>query len=247
MHLDWWTLGFQAVNFLVLAWLLGRFLFRPVAAIIAERQTAAARLLAEADARRAEIAAARVEIARTREAFAAERAVMLAKAEQEAEQAKKSLLAGIEAEIAEQRRSAATALDRERDSFEKQLLERAGRLAIDIAAQLVARIGQGEANGLFLARLAADLARLPEEEREALSRGPAELASAVPLNESEQVRCRATIAQALGRAQPLSFRVDPDLLAGFELGGRNFVLRDSWRADLARILTGLDHDRFARQ
>ena len=44
MKIDWWTLGLQAVNVLILVWLLSRFLFKPVAAIIAERQQAATRL-----------------------------------------------------------------------------------------------------------------------------------------------------------------------------------------------------------
>ena len=38
MQFDWWTFTFQAVNLLVLMWLLGRFLFRPIAGIIARRE-----------------------------------------------------------------------------------------------------------------------------------------------------------------------------------------------------------------
>ena len=35
MQIDWWTLGLQAVNALVLVWLLAHFLFRPVVDAIA--------------------------------------------------------------------------------------------------------------------------------------------------------------------------------------------------------------------
>ncbi len=41
MRIDWSTLALQTINALVLIWLLARFLFRPVAGIIAERQKAA--------------------------------------------------------------------------------------------------------------------------------------------------------------------------------------------------------------
>ena len=34
MTIDWWTLGLQAVNVAVLIWLLGRFFWKPVAAMI---------------------------------------------------------------------------------------------------------------------------------------------------------------------------------------------------------------------
>lgn len=50
MHLDPWTLGLQAANFLVLVWLLHRFLYRPVLGIIAARQAAADKLTADVQA-----------------------------------------------------------------------------------------------------------------------------------------------------------------------------------------------------
>ncbi len=41
MHFDWSTLILQTIDVLVLLWLLRRFLFRPVVAIIEERRNAA--------------------------------------------------------------------------------------------------------------------------------------------------------------------------------------------------------------
>lgn len=54
MHIDWSTLALQTVNVLVLVWLLARYLFRPVMAIIAERRVAAEKLLADAATTRAQ-------------------------------------------------------------------------------------------------------------------------------------------------------------------------------------------------
>ena len=42
MRIDWWTLALQTVNVLILIWILSRFLFRPIMAIIEERRAAAA-------------------------------------------------------------------------------------------------------------------------------------------------------------------------------------------------------------
>ena len=38
MKIDWWTLGLQTINVLVLLWVLQRFLLKPVQAMIAQRQ-----------------------------------------------------------------------------------------------------------------------------------------------------------------------------------------------------------------
>ena len=40
MQIDWWTLGLQTINFLIVIWLLSRFLYRPVRKIIEEREAA---------------------------------------------------------------------------------------------------------------------------------------------------------------------------------------------------------------
>ena len=52
MSFSWSTFALQAVNFLVLVWLLRRFLFKPVGAIVAERKAEIARAQAEAEAAR---------------------------------------------------------------------------------------------------------------------------------------------------------------------------------------------------
>ena len=36
--MNWWTLGFQAANFLVLVWLLQHFLYQPVMEIMERRK-----------------------------------------------------------------------------------------------------------------------------------------------------------------------------------------------------------------
>ena len=40
MEIDWWTLAIQTVNFLVVVWLLSRFLYRPVRRMIEAREAA---------------------------------------------------------------------------------------------------------------------------------------------------------------------------------------------------------------
>jgi F-type H+-transporting ATPase subunit b len=66
MTIDWWTLGLQTVNVAVLVWLLARFFWRPVAALVEERRAAAQRMLAEADGTRSKAAAALADIEATR-------------------------------------------------------------------------------------------------------------------------------------------------------------------------------------
>ena len=80
MSIDFGTLALQAVNVLILIWLLQRFFWRPVAAIIAQRRAAAQAMLDDAAKRQAEAEAQMAGIEQVRAGFAQERAAILAAA-----------------------------------------------------------------------------------------------------------------------------------------------------------------------
>ena len=84
MQIDWWTLGLQTVNVLILVWILARYLFRPVTAMIAERQTAATAQLDAARVARAEADAAKAKLGEEAAKLATERVETLQQAVNEA-------------------------------------------------------------------------------------------------------------------------------------------------------------------
>jgi F-type H+-transporting ATPase subunit b len=54
MLIDWFTVGAQVLNFLILIWLLKRFLYKPILHAIDEREERIAKELANADTQKAE-------------------------------------------------------------------------------------------------------------------------------------------------------------------------------------------------
>ena len=54
MLIDWFTVGAQALNFLILVWLMKRFLYKPILHAIDEREKRVATELANADKKKAE-------------------------------------------------------------------------------------------------------------------------------------------------------------------------------------------------
>jgi F0F1-type ATP synthase delta subunit len=51
---------------------------------------------------------------------------------------------------------------------------------------------------------------------------------------------REVIHAALGSDLPMQLSCDPKLIAGFEIRGRNVIVRNNWQADLATIKKELD-------
>lgn len=243
MTIDWWTLGLQTVNVLILIWLLGRFFWRPVAGMIEQRRAAAQRLLADAEAKQVEAAAALAEIAQTRAGFADEREAVLAAAHDAAEQARAARLEQVGREAASVMAAAHAAVAAERDAAERALLERASRLAVEIAERLAARLDGPAIRGSFLDWLVKAVEALPEPARRAVAADGIGLqaVSATPLDPADEARCRDRIGLAFGANPQIAFMADPALIAGLELHGPHFIVRNSWRADLDRILMDLTH------
>lgn len=236
MTLDWWSLGLQAVNFLILAWLLGRVFWRPVSAAIARRQETAQEMLDAGQATQARADAALAEVQRARDGIAAERDAMLAEAQATAESASKAALAEARARADALLAEARNAIARDREAARKESTDMAASLSVEMAARLLERFNTAPVRAGFLEQLTRSLAALSPADRAALAASPrVEVVSATPPDAAEKPRIEQALNDALDRMPALQFVTDPTLIAGLELRGPHFVLRNSWRADLETL------------
>ncbi len=245
MTIDWWTLGIQTVNVIVLIWLLARFFWRPVAAMIEQRRATAQQILAEAEAKRGQATDALAQIERTRAGFDKERDTIVAAAYEIAEEARTATLAVTAKEAAALEASARMAIEKERDGAEAAWMERANLLAVEIARRLVARLDGPVVSDAFLDWLLQEIRGLPENVRNAVTADGVvlEAVSASPIAPGDQERYRELIGGAFGVHPRINFEVDAALIAGLELRGPHLVVANSWRADLTRILADLAHEK----
>lgn len=237
MTIDWWTLGFQAVNVAVLVWLLGHFFWKPVAGMIEARRAATQTLTDDAAAAQTKANAALADIETTRAGFAKEREAILAEAHKTADATGAALLAKakIDAETLEAEAKARIANDGK--AQEGAWAERSTALAIDVAGRLAARLKGDAVQACFLNWLIDGIRTLPEPARKD-ARAPGtklELASATALDAAARTSCGKSIAEALGSDPQIAFRTDAGLIAGYELYGEHLIVSSSWRADLATI------------
>jgi len=247
MHIDWWTLGLQGINVLVLIWLLARFLFRPVAKIVAERQQAAAALMADAQAAKAGALREQESAGREHARLLQERGQMLDAAGAEAAKLKLTLDAAAHAEAVQLRATAQSEIDAARRNAALAQGEQATQLALEVAAKLLDRLPPEARIAGFIDGLASELAKLPESTRAQLGADGTGLTLIAPrtLSAAELALCRAELTRVLGRELPLQLAVDPALIAGLELEAPHAIVRNSFRDDLAHLKTELlahDHD-----
>src|SRR6202142_4326390 len=93
MLIDWFTVGAQALNFLILVWLMRHFLYKPILNAIDAREKLIAAELADAAAKKAEAQKDRDEFQHKNETFDQQRAALLNTATDEAKAEGQRLLA----------------------------------------------------------------------------------------------------------------------------------------------------------
>jgi F-type H+-transporting ATPase subunit b len=244
MTIDWWTIGIQTVNVVILMWLLGKFFWRPVAGMIDQRRTAAQKTLAEADAKRGLAVAALADIEKTRAGFAQEREAILGAARDDAKRAHTACLDKAATEAAALETAAKARIEKQGAAADKAWAEHASRLAVDIAQRLAARLDGPAVRAAFLEWLLKEIRDLPEPARQTAAANGAnlEVVSATVLDPADQGRYRGLIGVAFGAQPQIAFKTDPALIIGLELRGPHLFVSNSWRADLSKILTELMHD-----
>lgn len=170
MQIDWLTVAAQLVNFLVLIWLLKRFLYGPVTKAMAEREQRIAERLGDARRVREEAVTEAEALRAERQALDSHREAEMAKARAAAEALRQELEADLREDM-EQKRAAW--LDHLQEDRTEIVLEMQKRTAAHVG-QALRRVLADFAGADLAEQMAAEFARqlssLDLEERRRLER-----------------------------------------------------------------------------
>jgi F-type H+-transporting ATPase subunit b len=213
MPIDWSTLLLQLVNFLVLAWLLHRLLFRPVRRVIEERRRVTEAVLAEASAEQAKAKAAEAELATRLAAVEAERQAMRRQLHDELEAERRAALEAAQNEAAKLVEAGQARLADERQETLTALKVETVELAVALARTILARVDPAPLTESLLATAAAHLDRL----RGDLADPGLLVVTPQPMPASAVATWRDRLVRRLGETTRVAFAAEPELLAGVEL------------------------------
>lgn len=222
MQIDWFTFGAQMVNFLVLVWLLRRFLYGPVLAAMDEREATLAATQAEADARRAAADREAEEFRRKSADLEAKQGELMAQARSEAEATKRNLLHEARTEAEEATGRWRESLAQDRDSFIKELRQRSSEEVWTLARRVLAGLASAELERQVTEVFRTRVAALPDAAREPFRRGvaggePLLVRSAFAIQEEEKREITAALRAAAGSDAAVRFETDPAVVAGIEV------------------------------
>lgn len=222
MTFSWWTFLFEALNFLVLAYILHRLLYRPLRAAIDQRRQANARAQELAEKAGAEAEALQQRLREQLAGADQQRQELIHQARAQAEADRQKLLA--EAEQAAQRRQldSRQAIETERQelltSLQQELLDQ----AVNLTRRLLAEVADRTLHQQLVLRLLQTLEQAPQMEKEQLQAswqagdGPV-LESAQDLDAGTLQEFNRAVSAIVGLPVSLAVRSRPELLGGARL------------------------------
>jgi F-type H+-transporting ATPase subunit b len=168
MSFSWSTFALQAVNLLVLVWLLKRFLFKPVRTIVAQRKAEITRARAEAQAATQRAEQERQQFERRHAEIEAQRQAVIDQARAELASERSGMIESARAEMEKVKSTALKRLDEERESTARQMADQSVQIAVRLAQSLLRQIAAPRLDELFLGRLLDHLDKLTINERSVL-------------------------------------------------------------------------------
>ncbi|MGO9607247.1 MAG: hypothetical protein ACLQAT_28295 [Candidatus Binataceae bacterium] len=249
MSFSWWTFALQAANFLILVWLLRRFLFKPVTAIVARRKEEIARGMAEASAEKEKALNLQRDLQAQRAGIEAERQKAIEEQRAQLAAERKKMIDEAR-EDAEKIRAQATAqLGEERAAATQELFSRTIELAVNLAERLLRDLALPSIEHAFLIRVLDHLDRLPQTERVALvshlGASSVVVTTAHPLEAHEEAQWREELGNRIGAAAPMEFKSDAALIAGAEIAFPSAILRFNWRDGLTTAAREINRNEHA--
>ena len=223
MLIDWFTVGAQALNFIILVWLMKHFLYQPILNAIDTREKTIAAELADAATKKTEAAKDRDDFQKKNEEFDQQRASLLSKATDEANAEYQRLI--------EEARKAADALSAKRQetlnsdahnlnqAIARRTLQEVFAITRKALADLATTSLEERLGAVFTRRLREMDVKAKETMGMVLkaAKEPAVVRSAFDLPVEERAKIQNAINETFSADAHLRFETSPDLVGGIEL------------------------------
>ena len=243
MELDWSTFLLEIINVLVLVWLLKRFLYRPVRAVIEERQAAITKAVTDAGRLQKEASALKEQYDRRLIGWEHEREKARVRLQEEIAAERQRQLAALQADLEKERQQASVRESRRIKDLARQAETLALRQGTQFTASLLSRVAGPELEVRLIDAAMEDLSRLsPEQVRKITAVLPEKahgrVTTAFPLDAAARERITKNVEGMLGRACEWEFAEDHDLLAGLRISLGGWVLRGNLQDELKFFAEG---------
>lgn len=223
MQIDWLTVAAQIVNFLVLVWLLQRFLYGPITRAMERREQRIKDRLDEAAREKSEAEDEAQAYREKQEELEKRRDRLLAEAREAAEEERKLLEREAREAVDARKRDWLGQLEAQRNAFLRELRRRSTEEFYALARRALGDLADADLEEQIALGFVRELDGLDQETRAKIAHGCAEAGGTVEirsrfdLSANAKRRITKAVHQELGDDAQVEYRTDPDAACGIEL------------------------------
>jgi len=234
LQIDWLTVAAQIVNFLVLVWLLKRFLYKPITNAMRHREEQIEERLSEAKAARQEAEEEAQELRQKEEKLEARKDEILNDAHKEAEDLRARLDTEIREDMEEKRAAWKQHLAEEQEAFVASLQRQAGKQILEIVERVLSDYADTDTTERVVATFTKHLEALDQNARENMTKAaaeqdePAVVQTGTKIGSATKGQITRAIRKALSTDIDIDYREDPNMVFGVRLNIGDYTVE--WSA-----------------
>jgi F-type H+-transporting ATPase subunit b len=250
MPIDWFTVVAQIINFLILVWLLERFLYKPILDGIDARENKISRILSSAETKKKDAEALENQYKEKLSNIDAERSAIIELAESEAQKSASTAMQNAKEQADAFAIKRTAALNTEIQTLQNDVINKSVKEVFALSRKVISELSDQQLQDKMFDKLLSHLKALNEEQHTGLHRaiqnnqGRAKVRSIAPLSQAQCEHLKACLQDLLIEQAPqqateqasgdiltitLNLEVDPQLIAGLELAFDGWKL--SWSAN----------------
>jgi F-type H+-transporting ATPase subunit b len=246
MLINWFTVIAQLVNFLILVWLLKRYLYKPILKAIDEREKLIASKIEDSEKKEKEATARSVEFKSKNEEFDKQRTALMNKAAEEGNTERQRLLeqARKDADVLSEKLN--KVLKDEQEQMDNEISKRMQAEVFSIASKMMKELADKNLEEQVVQVFITKLKNSTEEEKKKMvavfrsSDQTVSIRSAFDLNTAQQAEIERSVKELLQLSAPCKFETNVQLVSGIELNAGGYKLGWNISEYLAAVQRSID-------
>lgn len=248
MQLNWTTFLLEIVNFLILIWILKRFLYKPVLEAIARRKAAIDKTLSDAKARQDEARTLEEQYRNRLAAWENEKAQLRTKLQEEMNAQREKMMTALDESLAQERERQRAVEQRRIEELQRQVEEESRTKGAQFTARLLTRLASPDLEAKIVDMTLEDISILPAEQAKAIKAAARDgeravrMTSAFPLAAGQRSAISQRLQTALDDRVTVDFQEDSRLLSGLRIGIGPWVLHANIEDELQFFAEAMRHE-----
>lgn len=244
MMIDWFTVIAQVFNFLILVWLMKRFLYKPILQAIDDREQRIVAELGNADKQKAEAQKEQEEFKRKNQEFDDQRTILLNQATDEVQAERQKLLDEAHQTAADLSFKMQEKLKNDELKLQQTIRSRVQQAVSDIARKALTDLAGVSLEERLAGVFVRKLRNLGEEEKQRLvsmfkaSTSTVAIHTSSKLSQTQRASIENALQELFANKMQIQFAIVPALISGIELVTEGQKV--AW--NIADYLTSLDKD-----